>query len=123
MATGQEQLAAVKWYDTKLRYGFVTILDTKEDIFVHYNAIRSNSQRKRLWAGEYITVVISESEKGQQCEEVFGIGGGPLLFEANRKIMEIDYNRVQPIFVQQPLQNRGSRRSSDVQPVSQSASH
>jgi len=111
MATGQEQFAVVKWYDTKLRYGFVTILDTKEDIFVHYNAIRSNSQRKRLWAGEYITVVISESDKGKQCEEVFGISGGPLLFEANRKIMEIDYNRVQPIFVQQHPQNRSNNRN------------
>ena len=109
MASGQEQLGVVKWYDTKLRYGFVTILETKQDIFVHYNAIRSNSQRKRLWAGEYITVIISESEKGQQCEEVFGIEGGPLLFESNRKIMEIDYNRVQPIFVQQPSHNRARR--------------
>tara|TARA_Y100000389_G_scaffold143180_1_gene141349 strand:+ start:844 stop:1200 length:357 start_codon:yes stop_codon:yes gene_type:complete len=118
MTSGQEQYAVVKWYDTKLRYGFVTILETKEDIFVHYNAIRSNSQRKRLWAGEYITVVISESEKGQQCEEVFGIQGGLLLFESNRKIMEIDYNRVQPIFVQQPLQNC-DRRQTNVQPVSQ----
>ena len=34
-----KKLGKVKWYNIDLRYGFITILDTKTDIFVHKNNI------------------------------------------------------------------------------------
>tara|TARA_Y100000996_G_scaffold415342_1_gene409495 strand:+ start:1811 stop:2260 length:450 start_codon:yes stop_codon:yes gene_type:complete len=83
--------AVVKWYDNKLKYGFVTLLDSKEDIFVHYNSIVCHSKTvyKTLFAGEYITTTLIDSDKGKQCFEVKGIREGLLLCESNKVLSKI----------------------------------
>jgi cold shock protein len=66
MATG-----AVKWFDEKKGYGFITE-DGGKDVFVHYSAIVGNGFRK-LAEGEKVTFEIKEGAKGPQADQVQAI--------------------------------------------------
>ena len=103
--------AVVKWYDNKLKYGFVTILDTNEDIFVHYNSIKTKAetQYKTLFTGEYITTTLVNSEKGKQCGDIRGVRGGMLLCESNKLL-----NKLQMLSTMNlNLKNRNNNRRNN----------
>lgn len=77
-------MGQVKWFNDKNGYGFITSCGDEEkgkDIFVHHSGVKPlNSNYKTLRKGEYVQFNIINGMKGlQQCIDVTGIQGGPLM--------------------------------------------
>ena len=81
-------IGKVKWYNMDLRYGFITILDTNQDIFVNKNNISSSLRYKCLFKGEYVNLDIIKTDKGDQCSNIRGINNGELLCESNPDLLK-----------------------------------
>lgn len=64
MSTGK-----VKWFNSEKGYGFITIDDTKEDIFVHYTAIETEGF-KSLEEGQSVSFEMTEGKSGPQAAYV-----------------------------------------------------
>ncbi len=58
----------VKWFNNEKGYGFIEYTD-KEDIFVHYSAIRQEGY-KTLEEGQIVEFKLLETEKGFQALDV-----------------------------------------------------
>ena len=58
----------VKWFNNEKGYGFIEYTD-KEDIFVHYSAIRQEGY-KTLEEGQIVEFKLLETEKGLQALDV-----------------------------------------------------
>ena len=58
----------VKWFNNEKGYGFIEYTD-KEDIFVHYSAIRQEGY-KSLEEGQTVEFKLLETEKGLQALDV-----------------------------------------------------
>ena len=71
----------VKWFDNKLGYGFITVLDGEhksKDIFVHQtNICPLTTEFRTLSKGEYVAMNLSNDEQ-MQALNVTGICGGSL---------------------------------------------
>ncbi len=65
MATGK-----VKWFDGKKGYGFIIPSEGTGDIFVHYSAIKSESEFKTLKEGMAVEFDVMEGKKGLQAQNV-----------------------------------------------------
>ncbi len=65
MATGK-----VKWFDGKKGYGFIIPAEGNGDIFVHYSAIKSESEFKTLKEGMTVQFDITEGKRGLQALNV-----------------------------------------------------
>mgnify|MGYP001268232164 CR=1 FL=1 len=78
----------VKWYNSKLQYGFITLLDDKKDVFVHSNALDTTYPLKCLFKGEYVLVDIFENNNKLQCKNVRGIKDKLLLCESNPDLLK-----------------------------------
>jgi len=83
-----KKIGKVKWFNLDLRYGFITLLDDKIDIFVHKNNISSNLRYKCLFKGEYVQLDIVNTDKGKQCNNITGIDGNELLCESNPDLLK-----------------------------------
>ena len=59
---------AVKWFNTKKGYGFIT-RDQGDDIFVHFRNIKGQGRRS-LTDGERVTFVVTGGDKGLQAAHV-----------------------------------------------------
>lgn len=59
----------VKWFNRKKGFGFISIEEECEDIFVHFSDIKSNDS-KSLDEGDVVEFKIVESTRGPQAEEV-----------------------------------------------------
>ena len=76
-----ESLGRVKWFNSKLGYGFITttMSEGEVDIFIHQSNIRPQQSRYRtLREGEYVSLNVSESGETRQAIDVTGVNGGPL---------------------------------------------
>ena len=93
------KIACVKWFNPKSGYGFVTDIDSNEDIFVHHSELKTGENIYRsLTTGEYVEFVLKTDDSGKTtATEVSGIGGGPLMCET------VDRN----------MKERRSRRGGD----------
>ena len=58
----------VKWFNNEKGYGFIEYTD-KEDIFVHYSAIRQEGY-KTLNEGQTVEFKLLETDKGLQALDV-----------------------------------------------------
>ncbi len=58
----------VKWFNNEKGYGFIEYTD-KEDIFVHYSAIRQEGY-KTLQEGQIVEFKLLETPKGFQALDV-----------------------------------------------------
>ena len=82
-------LGCVKWFNNKVGYGFITILDGKKhkDVFVHHTALHAPvEQYKYLVQGEYVSFELVKSKDKDSPHEfcagkVTGVNGGKLLCE------------------------------------------
>ncbi len=78
----------VKWFSSKLGYGFLTVQSEGElksrDIFCHHTGIVPvNSKFRTLIKGEYINFDVEEGPNGPQGINITGIGGGALMCDNN----------------------------------------
>jgi len=84
-----EHLGRVKWFNSKLGYGFITTTVNNEelDIFVHQSNVRPNvSKYRTLREGEYVSLNISESGETRQAIDITGVNGGPLNCDLERNL-------------------------------------
>ena len=74
-------LGQVKWFDNKLGYGFITVLNNVKkgaDVFVHQtNIYPLETEFRTLMKGEYVSLNVSEDDKIQALN-VTGVLGGSL---------------------------------------------
>ena len=64
MATG-----VVKWFNAEKGYGFITVDEGGQDVFVHYSAIEMNGYRS-LAEGQHVEFEVGSGDKGPQAEAV-----------------------------------------------------
>ena len=65
MATGK-----VKWFDSKKGYGFILPEEGTGDVFVHYTAIKSDTEFKSLKEGMAVAFEVAEGKRGLQALNV-----------------------------------------------------
>jgi len=59
----------VKWFNPSKGYGFIGREDGKEDIFVHFSALKMDGYRS-LREGQTVEFAIEKGEKGLQAIDV-----------------------------------------------------
>lgn len=59
----------VKWFNNAKGFGFITMPDRPDDIFVHFRAIQGDGYRS-LNEGQEVEFALVEGPKGLQAEEV-----------------------------------------------------
>jgi CspA family cold shock protein len=64
MATG-----TVKWFNAEKGYGFITVEDGGQDVFVHYSAI-DMAGYKVLEEGQQVVFEVGSGQKGPPAESV-----------------------------------------------------
>ena len=62
-------LGTVKWFNAEKGYGFITVDDTGDDVFVHWSAIQMEGFRA-LEEGQRVEFELGEGQKGPQAESV-----------------------------------------------------
>lgn len=87
MTTTEVTLGRVKWFNGKRGYGFITNLDSNEDVFVHHTGLVVNVDCwKNLYKGEYVEYSLSTAEDGtSHANNVTGVRGGLLMCESNHE--------------------------------------
>ena len=63
------QVGTVKWFNNAKGFGFITMADRPDDIFVHFRAIQGDGYRS-LNEGQEVELALVEGPKGLQAEEV-----------------------------------------------------
>ena len=63
------QSGTVKWFNNAKGFGFITMTDRPDDIFVHFRAIQGDGYRS-LNEGQEVEFTLVEGPKGLQAEEV-----------------------------------------------------
>ena len=63
------QVGTVKWFNNAKGFGFITMADSPDDIFVHFRAIQGDGYRS-LNEGQEVEFALVEGPKGLQAEEV-----------------------------------------------------
>jgi cold shock protein len=64
MATG-----VVKWFNAEKGYGFITVDEGGQDVFVHFSAIEMTGYRS-LAEGQRVEFEVGSGDKGPQAEAV-----------------------------------------------------
>ena len=59
----------VKWFNAEKGFGFITVDEGGEDVFVHYSAIDMQGY-KSLEEGQAVTFEVGAGQKGPQAESV-----------------------------------------------------
>jgi CspA family cold shock protein len=59
----------VKWFSNQKGYGFITVLDSGSDVFVHHSAIQGEGY-KSLDEGQEVEFEIEKGPKGEQATNV-----------------------------------------------------
>ena len=88
-------IGRVKWFRSKLGYGFITVWDeTKKeevDIFIHQSNIKTkHSHYRTLKEGEYVSLNRNVTDETQQATDVTGVHGGPLMCDNRQSKHSLD---------------------------------
>lgn len=59
----------VKWFNAEKGYGFITVDDGGQDVFVHWSSIQMDGYRS-LEEGQQVQFEVGEGDKGPQAEAV-----------------------------------------------------
>ena len=59
----------VKWFNAEKGYGFITLSEGGQDVFVHYSNIDMTGFRV-LEEGQNVELTVGTGQKGPQAEEV-----------------------------------------------------
>ncbi|WP_179018121.1 cold-shock protein [Paenarthrobacter nitroguajacolicus] len=62
-------LGTVKWFNAEKGYGFITVDESGDDVFVHWSAIQMEGFRA-LEEGQRVEFELGEGQKGPQAEGV-----------------------------------------------------
>ncbi|UVJ40399.1 cold-shock protein [Arthrobacter sp. CJ23] len=62
-------LGTVKWFNAEKGYGFITVDESGDDVFVHWSAIQMEGYRV-LEEGQRVEFELGEGQKGPQAEGV-----------------------------------------------------
>jgi len=85
---GDNILGCVKWFNSKLGYGFITNISSGEDIFVHHTSLQSETENFRyLVQGEYVQFNLAQTRGGsydKHAVEVTGVLRGRLLCDVHQ---------------------------------------
>ncbi|MGD2007515.1 MAG: cold shock domain-containing protein [Cellvibrionales bacterium] len=65
----ERHTGVVKWFNNAKGFGFITMQDRPDDIFVHFRAIQGDGYRS-LNEGQAVEFTLVEGPKGLQAEEV-----------------------------------------------------
>jgi cold shock CspA family protein len=80
-------LGCVKWFNPKVGYGFITNLDTNQDVFAHHSNIKSETNTFRyLVQGEYVQFTlsyVSQDSTAVHAVSITGVRGGRLLCDVH----------------------------------------
>lgn len=68
-SVGIMALGTVKWFNAEKGYGFITVDESGDDIFVHWSAIQVDGFRA-LEEGQRVDFELGEGQKGPQAESV-----------------------------------------------------
>jgi CspA family cold shock protein len=68
LSMSSRENGTVKWFDNAKGYGFIERPE-KEDVFVHYRAIRGEGYRT-LQEGQVVNFNVVQGQKGLQAEDV-----------------------------------------------------
>ena len=82
--------ACVKWFNPRSGFGFLTDINSKDDVFVHHSElVTPENVYRTLSTGEYVEYETSQDSEGKTTAvRVTGIGGGPLLCESTARNLE-----------------------------------
>ncbi len=113
---GTREIGRVKWFNTKTGYGFITPLNTSENIFVHHSRIVVNTEQYRyLVEGEYVEFVSIDTGNAPnniQASDVTGIGRGLLMCETRALSSSLRESRSEEeVILERPVQTE--RRQSE----------
>ena len=76
----------VKWFDSRKGFGFITLEDGSQDIFVHYSGIKGEEDEfKKIFEGDEVEFNITEGKKGPQATDVVVTKKGPRPSYSSRK--------------------------------------
>lgn len=65
----ERESGTVKWFDNAKGFGFITRGEGKDDVFVHFRAIRGEGF-KALQEGQKVEFSVVQGQKGLQAEDV-----------------------------------------------------
>jgi cold shock protein len=68
-SVGIMALGTVKWFNAEKGYGFITVDESGDDVFVHWSAIQMEGYRV-LEEGQRVEFELGEGQKGPQAEGV-----------------------------------------------------
>ncbi len=65
----ERESGKVKWFNNNKGYGFIERRENKDDVFVHFRAIRGKGY-KTLIEGQLVEFTVTDGKKGLQAEDV-----------------------------------------------------